>query len=185
MKRKMYLMDERPKVLAVLEALAIISVTAALGLFIANTIFFSAKSLSRSMEPTIDPDMVVFVNRMAYSVRETDRFDVVAFRRKSGAEDVLVRRVIGLPGETVRIYRGTIYINEEPLDTGNMISEITSDGIASEGIRLGEGEYFLLGDTPANSEDSRSSTIGVVRKSQFIGKVWIAFSSVTQFRLVK
>jgi len=185
MRKKIYLQDERPKVLSLLEALALVAVTAAMGLFLAGTLFFSARSSSRSMEPTIEPDMVVFVNRITYSVKELERFDVVAFRRKSGTQDVLVRRVIGLPGETVRIYRGTVYIDDIPLDTGDLLSEITSDGIASDGIRLGEGEYFFLGDTPANSEDSRSSSVGVVRRSQIIGKVWIAFRSITQFRLVK
>ena len=184
MKKKMYLRDERPKFLSFLEALAVIMVTAALGLFLARTLFFSVKTESRSMEPTIMPETVVFVNRIPYSVREPERFDVVAFRRKSGAQDVLVRRVVALPGETIRIYRGTVYINDEPLDTGDLLGEITSDGIADEGIRLAEGEYFVLGDTPANSEDSRSSTIGVVRRSQIIGKVWISFESITRFRLV-
>jgi len=185
MKRKMYLHDEKPKILGIPLALAVIAITAAMGLFLARTLFFSTKTVSRSMEPTVLPESVIFVDRIAVSVKEPERFDVVAFTRNNASSDVLVRRVVGLPGETVRIYRGTVYINDTPLDVDAYLSEITSDGIASEGIRLGEGEYFLLGDNPANSEDSRSSTVGVVRRSQILGKAWIAFQSVTRFQIIR
>ncbi|MBQ1378153.1 MAG: signal peptidase I [Lachnospiraceae bacterium] len=183
---KMYITDSRPRFLSVLETLVQIAVIAVLGLFLARYIFYSHENLSKSMEPSIMPDSVVFINRAGYTIREPERFDVAAFQRSDErSSDVLVRRIIGLPGETVRIYRGTVYINNEALDLSGYISEITSDGIAENGIRLQEDEYFVLGDMPANSEDSRSSTVGAVKRSRIIGKAWITFRSITEFNLIR
>ena len=185
MARRFELDDSRSRVLYVFEILVQIAVVSVLGLFLARFLFFSTKSFSKSMEPTILPDSVVFINRSAYSMNEPKRFDVAAFTRNEERDsDILIRRIIGLPGETVRISRGKVYINDEELELSGMISEITSDGIASEGIRLSEDEYFVLGDTPANSEDSRSSTVGAVKRERIIGKAWITVKSITELKFI-
>ncbi len=186
MKQKMYLQETRPKALVVFETLVQIAVVSTLGLFIAKYLFFSSTTVSRSMEPTVAPNSVVFINQTAYVFTKPERFDVVAFSRNGEEDsDILVRRVISLPGETIRIERGVVYINGSPLDISAYASEITSDGIAKNPIRLGENEYFVLGDTPANSEDSRSSTIGTVSMKYIRGRVWLAAQSVTELRLIK
>ena len=185
MEQKIYLQEKERSIVPFLNALAAIMVTASLGLFFAQTLFFSVKTASRSMEPSVPADSVIFVNRMSYSFRKPERFHVVAFRRNDYSKDVLVRRIVGLPGETIRIYRGEVTVNGEKIDISPYISEITSDGIASDGIRLGEGEYFLLGDSPANSEDSRSSTIGVVKEEQLFGRAWVLFQTITKVQLIR
>ncbi len=186
MKQKMYLQDTRPKALAVFETLVQIAVVSALGLFIAKYLFFSSTTESRSMEPTVVPNSVVFTNRTAYLFTKPERFDVVAFSRTGEEEsDILIRRVIGLPGETIQIERGVVYINGAALDLQNYVSEITSDGIARNPIRLGEDEYFVLGDTPANSEDSRSSTIGTVPMKRIRGRVWLNARSITELGIIR
>ena len=86
---------------------------------------------------------------------------------------------------TIRIDRGRVYIDGRELDVSGFISEITSDGIAGDGIRLAENEYFVLGDTPANSEDSRSSTVGPVLRVQIVGKAWLSAKSITEFQLIR
>ncbi|MBR6405992.1 MAG: signal peptidase I [Lachnospiraceae bacterium] len=186
MKRKMYLVDNRPKFLSVLELFVQAAVIAVLGLFVARYLFYSTETGSRSMEPTVSPGSVVFTDRCIYRLTEPKRFDVVTFRRRerSMESDTLVRRVVGLPGETILIEKGVVYIDGRELDISPYISEITSDGIANESIRLSEDEYFVLGDMPANSEDSRSSTIGKVHRSQIVGKAWLAAKSITEFHLV-
>ena len=186
MAKKMYLEDRRPVFLVVLEHMVQIALVSAVGLFIARYLFFSCSTESKSMEPTIVPDSVVFTDRLAYIFNDPERFDVVSFRR-AGEEDgnVLIRRIVALPGETVLISRGVVYINGEVLDVSAYISEITSDGIAGEEFRLGEDEYFVLGDTPANSEDSRSSTIGNVRRSLIIGKAFLSSTTITDFSRVR
>ena len=187
MAKKMYLKKEGGKARLVFETAAEIAIVAAIGLFLAKFIFFTLKTESRSMEPVIRPESVVFVNCAAYTYEVPRRFDVVAFYRKpqDPKSDILVRRIIGLPGETVRIERGTVYINGAALDLGGHVSEITSDGVASEAIRLGDDEYFVLGDTPANSEDSRSSTLGNIRFAALIGRAWMNAESITEIRLIK
>ena len=186
MAKKMYLVDDHRKTLRVFEILTEVALVAALGLLVAKTFFFSYQTESRSMEPTISPNSFVFVNKMAYSFTRVERFDVVTFaRNESNTDTLLSRHVIGLPNETVRIEKGVVFINGEKLDISAYFSEITSDGIAREGIRLKEDEYFVLGDTPADSEDSRSSTIGVVRFSKIIGKAWLNALSVTELSIIR
>ena len=184
--RKMYLTEERGKVKPVFELLTEIVAVAALGLFLAHYVFFSVKTESRSMEPSIQPDSVVLVNKSGYIFDTPSRFDIVAFYRVRGDEnsDILIRRVIALPGETIRISRGVVYVNGEVLDVSDYVSEITSDGIAENEIRLSENEYFVIGDAPPNSEDSRSSTLGCIRQDQVIGRAYLSARSITDFHLI-
>lgn len=186
MQKKMYLQEDKGKVLKFFELLVQISVVCVLGLFMAAYLFFSTETESKSMEPTVMPESVVFIDRIRYLFREPERFDVVAFSRTAGdpESDRLVRRIVALPGETIRIGKGVVYLNGQEFDVSGYFSEITSDGIAETDIRLKEDEYFVLGDTPANSEDSRSSTIGAVKRAQIIGKAWLAAKSLTEIRLI-
>ncbi len=187
MKKKIYLTEEKSMTRRVFELLAEISVCVLFGLFLAKYFFFSIETGSKAMEPTIKPDSIVFVNRTAYALKEPERFDTVAFlRHKDDAlSSALVRRVIGLPGERIQIKKGIVYINGQELDVSQYLSEITSDGIAGNEIRLNAGEYFVLGDMPANSEDSRSTTVAVLTKDRIIGKSFLSMVSVTEFYLVK
>ena len=137
------------------------------------------------MEPTIPSGAIVFSNRLAYVFTGPKRFDVVTFSRSEKSQDILLRRVIGLPGETVRIYRGTVYINDKELDVSAYCSEITSDGLAESGFTLGENEYFVLGDTPANSEDSRMSTVGAVPFGRIMGRAWMTAKSITARHFIR
>lgn len=183
----MYLNDDRARFGVILEWITEMAVVAVFGLFIANFLFFPAKNASKSMEPTILQDSVVFSNRLAYIFTEPKRFDVISFRRseKDEESDVLVRRVVALPGETIRIYRGSVYIDGEELDVSGYFSEITSDGIAEIELRLNADEYFVLGDMPANSEDSRSSTIGPILRKQVIGRAFLYATNFTDLHFIK
>ena len=85
-----------------------------------------------------------------------------------------IKRVIGLPGETVRIdNQGDIYINDELLEEDYGREVIEDPGIAEDGITLGADEYFVLGDNRNNSSDSRDPDVGAVSKSQIRGHVWL------------
>ena len=186
-KPKMYLKDDRNTGRLAIEIVTEMAVTVAVALFLANFLFFSTKHASKSMEPTIAQESVVFSNRLAYVFADPKRFDVVSFRRVGSEDerDVLVRRVVALPGETIRISRGKVYVNGTELDLGGRFSEIASDGIAETEIRLNAGEYFLLGDMAANSEDSRSSTIGTVSRKQIVGKAWVYMTNVTDIHFIR
>ena len=83
-----------------------------------------------------------------------------------------VKRIIGLPGETVQIKGGFIFINGEVLSVEDGLEQVSLAGRADTPIQLEQDEYFLLGDNRDSSEDSRFSNIGNVKREQIYGKVW-------------
>ena len=127
------------------------------------------------------------MDKISYRVHEPERFDIIVFPpRNDPSGKNYIKRIIGLPGETVRIDReGNIYINDEILNETYGLEVIEDPGIAGKDVYLGYEEYFVLGDTPANSEDSRSSTIGVVKSVQIIGKAWLNALSVTELSIIR
>lgn len=127
-----------------------------------------------SMNDTLHDKDRVLMNKFTYRVKTLDRFDVVVFKYAYDTDTDYIKRVIGLPGETVRIDTdGRIYINDELLEE-NYGREVMEDpGIAEDGITLGADEYFVLGDNRNNSNDSRDPDVGAVSKSQIRGHVWL------------
>ena len=138
------------------------------------------------MTPSIRNGEVVLVDRLVIDMKELSRGQIVAFR-PNGNQEVLfyIRRVAGLPGETVQIKEGKLYIDGEELKSYEYVSEIRDAGIAAEPVKLGADEYFLLGDNPQGGEDSRSSDIGIVKKDDLYGKVWFNTTSGDHFGIVK
>ena len=135
-----------------------------------------------SMSPYMENEDVVLMNRLSYELSSPDRFDVVVFRREDGR--VNVKRVIGLPGETVQIYGGYVFTDGERLKPDNGLDEVSLAGLAETPVTLGEDEYFLLGDNRDSSEDSRFINVGNVKKDQILGKVWIRILPVRRFSLI-
>lgn len=125
-----------------------------------------------SMSPTLTNGQEILINQLVYSVSSPKRGDVVVFR-PNGNENAhfYVKRVVGLPGETVQIRGGHIYIDGERY-SGREYDKISDAGIAEYPVTLGKNEYFVLGDNVNSSEDSRSANIGVVHSDDIIGKAW-------------
>ena len=118
--------------------------------------------------------------RQAYTFFKPKRFDVVAFKNKDGR--VCIRRVIGLPGETVNIKDGYVYINGK---VPEKFFEASAGGLASEDIQLMANEYFVLGDNRVGSEDSRTSTIGNITKDMIIGNAWIRLLPIKRIGFIR
>lgn len=146
--------------------------------FLVGFIFFRPVTMLESaMEPTMNIGDKYFVNNMSYFIKSPKRGDIVAFRVNGKSDSVLhIRRVIGLPGETVRIADGVIYINGAPVEESLPLPEIKNPGLAAETINLGANQYFVLGDNRNNSEDSRYPDIGIVLKKYIAGKVWFQYA---------
>ena len=139
-----------------------------------------------AMSPTIENGEVVLVDRLIVDMKTPSRGTVVAFRPDGNREvHLLIRRIVGLPGETIQIKDGTVYINGKEQKKHIHVSEIKDAGIASDEIKLGKDEYFVLGDNEESGEDSRSETVGVVKADEIYGKVWFNVSSGEHFGFVK
>lgn len=124
-----------------------------------------------SMQPEFNDGDRVIVNKLDYRIGNPERFDVAVFEMKDGDSNYYtVKRVIGLPGETLQIVDGKVLINGEVLETG-FVEDILSAGVAAYSIEIGENEYFVMGDNCNNSEDSRIDNIGNIKKTQFVGKI--------------
>ena len=140
-----------------------------------------------SMEPTLQENNYIFLSRQAYTLfGEPERGDIVVFhtdlRTVDGKEKSLVKRIIGLPGETVSIKGGVVYINGEPLEEDYTLDGYTNTEL--EEVVVPEGELFCMGDNRQNSIDSRDSSVGCVPIDQIIGKAVLRlypFNEITLF----
>lgn len=154
-----------------------ILVVVALAVFVVRMLGERVKVEGHSMEPSLVAGEEVLIDKMSYHFFAVDRYDVVLFTSGEGEEEkIYIKRVVGLPGEQVQIRDGRIYINEMPLETGELMSYYTVAGLAEETVTLKEDEYFLLGDNGDSSEDSRFALVGNVQAEQIVGKVWFRVS---------
>ena len=117
-----------------------------------------------SMETTLSDKDQLFFDKMTYRFRDPKRYDIVVFPYQYQDNTYYIKRIIGLPGETVQILSGMVYIDGMRQDEryGNGIME--NPGIAEEPLTLGEDEYFVLGDNRNNSSDSRASDVGLIHR---------------------
>ena len=123
------------------------------------------------MEPTLMEGQVVIVNKIEYYLKSPRRNDVIVYKQSNREHSYYeIKRVIGLPGETVKIKNGIIYINDEALKEKIKTETIENAGLAEEGIKLDDNEYFVLGDNRNDSEDSRFASVGNVLKNEILGK---------------
>jgi len=135
-----------------------------------------------SMETTLSDKDNVIVDKISYRFHEPERFDVVVFPFGDKKNNYFIKRIIGLPGETIQIdLDGNIYINGEVLDEHYGFETLTNPGIAYEPLTLGPNEYFVMGDNRNNSADSREPLVGPIKRSKIIGKAWVRFWPLNNF----
>ena len=126
-----------------------------------------------SMEPELKEGSRVLVNKMVYDFYEPQRFDIIVFRYLYKDNEYYIKRIIGLPGETVQIIDGWVYINGEKLEEPFSSDPILEAKRAAKPIVLGEDEYFVLGDNRNLSSDSREIDVGNVKKVQILGQAFL------------
>ena len=150
-----------------------IVVTLVLAAMVGIMLFQTVTMQESSMEPTIAVGDRFFINRVVYKFSSPKRGDLIVFRTNASDDAALhIRRVIGLPGETIQISGGRILIDGEAYKEGKDFPMNSNPGLASSSITLESGEYFVLGDNRNNSEDSRYADIGMVKKRYIAGKIW-------------
>ena len=136
---------------------------------------------SGSMLPTIQKNSVLFCTYI-HDVSKVERGQILVFESDELGK-TLIKRLIGLPGEKIKITDGKVWINGEEYQSKYTYPAMTTGGIAEQEQTLSEDEYFVLCDSRSNTDDSRNSAFGMVKKSQIIGKVSFRlkpFSRVTK-----
>ena len=151
--------------------LLLIVLTITASYFITTNVFVKTAVAGVSMEPTLMEGQVVIVNKIEYYLKSPKRNDVIVYKQSNREHSYYeIKRVIGLPGETVKIKNGIIYINDEVLKEKIKTETIENAGLAEEGIKLDDNEYFVLGDNRNDSEDSRFASVGNVLRNEILGK---------------
>lgn len=139
-----------------------------------------------SMEPKLNDEDNLIVDKITYKFREPERFDIIVFPFMYKEDTYYIKRIIGLPGETVYIdENGNIYINDELLDENYGKEVINDPGRAYTPITLGEDEYFVMGDNRNNSSDSRDPSVGNIKRDNIIGRAWLRIWPFSKFGFIK
>ncbi len=172
-------------------AIVVVSYIAAIILvvYLFNSFLFAPmRVIGDSMNPSLRDKDVVIINKIVYTFNDPERFDLVVFPYKYDTSTKYIKRVIGLPGETVEIKDSKIYINDELLvEYYGILGKDEDVKYANYGpVKLGEGDYFVLGDNRNHSDDSRSSDVGSIKRDTIIGKACfrvLPFSDIGSLRL--
>lgn len=124
-----------------------------------------------SMLPTLEDGQRLLVDRITYRIQAPQRGDVVIFRYPFNPKEHFIKRIIGVPGDEVRIVAGTVYVNGVALQESYLNGQMEPRNFGP--IRVTEDTYFVLGDNRNNSEDSRDRRVGLVPRKNLIGRaIW-------------
>ena len=142
--------------------------------------------VGRSMEPTLENEDNLIVDKISYRFKEPERYDIIVFPYRDGSGMYYIKRIIGLPGERIYINeKGDVFVNSEKLEEPYIKDKADEAGLAANIIELGEDEYFVLGDNRNNSTDSRSIEVGNVKRDEIIGKAGIRIWPFDKIELLK
>jgi signal peptidase I len=136
-----------------------------------------------SMYSTLEDGDNLIVDKLTYRFKDIERFDIVVFLHEDAlnGDAYYIKRIIGLPGETIKIEGDNIYINGELLEESYGYEPMDDAGIAEDEIVLGEDEYFVLGDNRNASKDSRDPDVGKVSKSLIEGRAILRIYPFSKF----
>ncbi|MBQ8591513.1 MAG: signal peptidase I [Lachnospiraceae bacterium] len=139
-----------------------------------------------SMENTLYDNDQLIVDKISYRFKDPQRFDIIVFPFQYQEDVFYIKRIIGMPGETVQIDEsGVVWINGEILEESYGKEVIKSAGRAATEITLGDDEYFVLGDNRNNSSDSRDPSVGNIKRDQIIGRAWVRILPINKAGILK
>ena len=136
-----------------------------------------------SMAPALRNGDVLLINRAVYRIKSPARGDIVAFRQEKNGH-FSVKRIVGLPGETVQISEGKVLIDGQEMTEDIYVSGIEYAGEAEQPVELGADEYFVIGDNHTASDDSRLPGIGAVNRDEIYGEAWFIVSPGENFGFI-
>ena len=177
--------EEKKKTLGqeIKEYLILIAVVVAIALFLTQVVFVNAVIPSGSMEKTIDTGDRIFGNRLAYIGSDPERYDIVIFKYPDDESKLFIKRIIGLPGETIEIKDGIVYIDGTEHAEANDYCYETPTGSFGP-YTVPEGCYFMMGDNRNNSHDSRYWENPYVAKDKILGKALLRYWPINKFGLI-
>lgn len=171
----------------IIEFIQTLVVFAAIGTAIYLFIAQPHKVSGSSMFPTFHSGDYIITNKLSYRFGDPQRGQVVVFKNPREESQDFIKRIIGLPGERVKIQNGNLYINGERLKESYLNSNITTSPGAflkeGEGVIVPEGRYIVMGDNRLASSDSREW--GFVTKEEFIGKSFFRYWPITAIGVTK
>lgn len=163
--------------MAIVKEVFVWTVEIAITLLVAFTLVYfvglRTSVVGQSMAETLNGGDEILVNRFVYKVTNPKPNDIIVFLPNGNEKShYYIKRVIAVPGDTVLIENGVVYVNGKTFDEDVDVASIEEAGLAAEEITLGQDEFFVLGDNRNNSEDSRYANIGNIKKEYIIGKAW-------------
>ena len=164
----------------VLSWIELIAIAAGLAFLIHTFIFQPVRVDGPSMSYTLLDDEYMIVTKYDYWLGEPERFDVVICRYPGRGRTNFVKRLVGLPGDTVSMLNGTLYVNGEAVDEPYITNHANYD---MEAVTLGENEYFVLGDNRSSSNDSH--LVGTLSRNQIRGHVRLVVFPFSHFRVIE
>lgn len=170
----------KSKLRDVIETVIYLVIVVAVSLLIVKYVGQRTLVDGKSMYDTLDDRDNLIVDKISYRFRDPERFDIIVFPYQTG--DNYIKRIIGMPGETVRIDEtGKIFIDGEILFEDYGYETIRDPGRAIEEIVLADDEYFVMGDNRNNSKDSRNPLVGNIKRDKIIGRAILRIWPLNKF----
>ena len=178
--------EEKPNVMReLLSMLIYVGIVLAVTFLIITFVGQRTHVSGESMENTLEDGDQLIVDKLTYRFHDPERFDIIVFPFRYKENTYYIKRIIGLPGETVQIVDGDIYINGEVLEESYGREMIRDPGLAAEPIALGDDEYFVLGDNRNYSSDSRDPSVALIHRKEIIGRAWLRIWPLDSFGILK
>lgn len=178
--------EEKPNVMReLLGMLVYVGIVLAITFLIITFVGQRTHVSGESMENTLDDGDQLIVDKLTYRFHDPERFDIIVFPFRYKDNTYYIKRIIGLPGETVQIADGEIYINGEVLEESYGREVMQDAGLAAEPITLGDDEYFVLGDNRNYSSDSRDPSVAPIHRKEIIGRAWLRIWPLDSFGILK
>ena len=181
-----YIEEEKPDVMReLLGMLVYVGIVLAVTFLIITFVGQRTQVSGESMENTLDDGDQLIVDKVTYRFHAPERYDIIVFPFRYKDNTYYIKRIIGLPGETVQIVDGEIYINGEVLQESYGREVMQDAGLAAEPITLGDDEYFVLGDNRNYSSDSRDPSVALIHRKEIVGRAWLRIWPLSSFGILK